>query len=159
MVILGDAVAVTFDWGVLIELEDSALGLLLAGLSIAYFAIVILAIILRTSSTFSPQPFWLLIETIISIVFCILAFAVLYRFLGISYDGKCPNDHKVTDYIYFSTVTFSTLGYGDFRPCEPARLYAAFHAIFGNMHLGMIVGSAFFLASAAQEEARESDPN
>jgi len=53
------------------------------------------------------------------------------------------------DAVYFSAVTFSTLGYGDFRPCEVARIWAAGQAILGNLHLGLIVGAAFFFVQAA----------
>ncbi|WP_334545156.1 ion channel [Rhizobium leguminosarum] len=40
-----------------------------------------------------------------------------------------------SDYLYYSTVTFTTLGYGDFRPCGPARLYAATEALFGGFFM------------------------
>jgi voltage-gated potassium channel Kch len=41
-------------------------------------------------------------------------------------------DSDFTNYLYFSTVTFTTLGYGDFRPCESARLLAAVESLLGG---------------------------
>ncbi len=57
--------------------------------------------------------------------------------------------------MYFSTVTFSTLGYGDFRPAPEARSYAAFLAVYGNIHLGLLVGGLFLtITFFAQKSAR-----
>lgn len=156
LLIVGLSASVALDTALLASFglriyDDPWMGQVLAGLSVFYFLIVIVLVIFRSSPNFRPQPFWLALDTVNSIVFCIFAFAILYRFEGISFDQTCPNDHRPTDYVYFSAVTFSTLGYGDFRPCEGARLYAAFHAIFGNLHLGLIVGCAFFFAQLARD--------
>jgi len=45
-----------------------------------------------------------------------------------------------TDALYFSIVTWTTLGYGDFQPQEYFRLFAAIEAIYGYMFLGLMVG-------------------
>lgn len=81
-------------------------------------------------------------DTAISISMTVLCFGLLYMQLGIVYDSK--SQHVALDAIYFSAVTFSTLGYGDFSPTQTARLTAAFQAILGNLHLGMVVGVMFF---------------
>ncbi|WP_424833346.1 ion channel [Ruegeria sp.] len=44
--------------------------------------------------------------------------------------------------LYFSVVTFTTLGYGDMQPSPSFRLYAGYQAVLGYMYLGMIVGVA-----------------
>lgn len=41
--------------------------------------------------------------------------------------------------IYFSIVTFTTLGYGDFKPIAEARLYAASEAIIGMSYMSMLI--------------------
>lgn len=42
---------------------------------------------------------------------------------------------------YFSIVTWTTLGYGDFQPHPDIRMIAAGQALFGYLFLGLIVGS------------------
>lgn len=77
-------------------------------------------------------------DTIISTFYMITVFALWYRVLGIEPDG-----YSALDTLYFSAVTFSTLGYGDFNPSPDAQAFAAIQAILGNLHLGMIVGATF----------------
>jgi len=43
------------------------------------------------------------------------------------------------DCLYFSTVTFTTLGYGDFRPIGKARRIAMIEAVSGYLYLGITV--------------------
>ncbi len=110
-------------------------------LALAFFAVVVLSIPFLTSQNFQPDPVRLAWDTLISILLNITCFSVTYRALGIvgpTIVGESPLDH-----IYFSAVTFSTLGFGDFQPAENARLVAAGQAIIGNLHLGIIVGTAF----------------
>lgn len=51
-------------------------------------------------------------------------------------------DRRVSSALYFSTVTFTTLGYGDFQPVPRLRLIAGFQALMGYLFLGLLVGSA-----------------
>jgi Ion channel len=41
--------------------------------------------------------------------------------------------------LYFSMVTWTTLGYGDVRPSDNARMLAASEAVLGYMFLGLWV--------------------
>jgi len=50
--------------------------------------------------------------------------------------------HHILDYVYFSSVTYSTIGFGDIVPVGPVRFIAATEAISG---LFMITWSASFL--------------
>lgn len=132
-------------------LDNPVAGPALIIIVVVYFLVVVIGVIFLTSEHFRPAPVRLARDTLISIALTIMAFAVFYRNSGISLDETCPASVSVSNAIYFSAVTFSTLGYGDFRPCPQAftRLVAAFHAIFGNLHLGLIVGAAFFFAQDA----------
>lgn len=134
-------------------LTDAIVGPTLIFLVVLYFIVVVVGVIFLTSHQFRPAPLRLVRDTLISIGFTILAFSVFYRNTGITLSGDCPEMTTPTDAIYFSAVTFSTLGYGDFRPCPTSlsRLTAAFQAIFGNLHLGLIVGAAFFFAQGNGE--------
>ena len=43
-------------------------------------------------------------------------------------------------YLYFSAVTFTTLGYGDIRPTKNSRLWSASEALLGYIYLSLLLG-------------------
>ena len=49
-------------------------------------------------------------------------------------------DRQFSSALYFSFVTFTTLGYGDFQPMPRMRLLAAIEAVLGYLYLGLLVG-------------------
>lgn len=66
----------------------------------------------------------------ISAIVVITACAVAFWFLGIN-DGEKPV-HSIATSFYFSVVTFTTLGYGDYAPMPGiARLISSIEAITG----------------------------
>lgn len=99
-----------------------------------------------TSKTFFPNPIRLSLDAIISITLSILSFAYMYNTFGIN-PPQGQIGYSQWDAVYFSAVTFSTLGFGDFSPSSNMRLVAAFQAIVGNLHLGVIVAAAFLAVS------------
>ncbi|MGB0844002.1 MAG: ion channel [Alphaproteobacteria bacterium] len=120
---------------------------LTVGLSLLYFVWVVVRVLLIRSKTFIVNPRRLFFDCLISTLFTIVAFSFVYRAFGIiGPDGIAPS---ILDYLYFSAVTFSTLGFGDFRPETASRLFAGSQAILGNLHLGIIVGATF---AAAQKQ-------
>ena len=80
----------------------------------------------------------------------LVTFANIYTYFGI-YDlspnslSKTELTHNEESAFYFSIVTFTTLGYGDFQPSEEARGYAAFQAVVGYVFLGMFVAKLLHL--------------
>ncbi|MEO0389618.1 MAG: potassium channel family protein [Pseudomonadota bacterium] len=51
--------------------------------------------------------------------------------------------------LYVSTVSFSTLGFGDITPSPgPSRLVASITAVLGNLHLALLAACAFYILSA-----------
>ncbi len=46
---------------------------------------------------------------------------------------------SVSDSLYYSTITFTTLGYGDFTPQGFLRVVASLEALFGGMSIGFLV--------------------
>ncbi|MDJ0826241.1 MAG: ion channel [Rhodobacter sp.] len=132
-------------------LSAAWMGPVLGIFAVVYFGVVVIGAIFIVSHQLGINPLRLARDSVVSIVFTIMAFSVWYRQLGITMDVACPTPIAVSsrDAVYFSAVTFSTLGYGDFRPCEAARIWAAGQAILGNLHLGLIVGAAFFFVQAA----------
>ncbi len=82
----------------------------------------------------------------------ILYFAGIHHAVGILGSGEStPSSHEFTTALYFSTVTFTTLGYGDFQPHPDIRLLAALEALLGYVYLGLTVGAAIDLGSRAPE--------
>ena len=59
-----------------------------------------------------------------------------------AYDGcRCLNaEVDYVDALYFSIVTWTTLGYGDFQPTGAFKLFAAIEAVYGYVFLGLLVG-------------------
>ncbi|MDJ1007519.1 MAG: potassium channel family protein [Paracoccaceae bacterium] len=56
-------------------------------------------------------------------------------------------DRGLGSTLYFSIVTFTTLGYGDFQPVPRMRLIASIQAILGYAFLGLLVGLLIDLGS------------
>jgi Ion channel len=66
----------------------------------------------------------------ITMILLILSFSFIYAHYGlIGPDGHTDRNHSTA--LYFSVVTWTTLGYGDFRPTPDARLWAAAEALLG----------------------------
>lgn len=79
----------------------------------------------------------------------IVLFAGIYRASGLLHDSETETVHAVTA-IYFSVVTWTTLGYGDFQPLPDFRPLAAFQALVGYVFLGVIVGLIMMLVARAE---------
>jgi hypothetical protein len=79
------------------------------------------------------------------ILFC----AVLYTFTGLNYQGEyfvySTNQTLIENFtfflssLYFSVVTFTTLGYGDFTPVGISRAIAAIEAFTGSFTIALFV--------------------
>jgi ABC-type multidrug transport system fused ATPase/permease subunit len=86
----------------------------------------------------------------------ISAFVFCYAHIYIEY-GIVQNEIIETEYlnhIYFSIVTWTTLGYGDFQPTPASRIWAASEAIIGYLFMGILVG--LFLAFLTPEKSQFS---
>jgi hypothetical protein len=109
---------------------------------LVFFQVVLLMPFRDNNDNFQIDAWRLVLDTMVSAVFMISVFSVLYQNVGLLANGKIVRP-SLLDAIYFSSVTFSTLGYGDFAPHPSARIIAASQALLGNLHLGMIVGATF----------------
>ena len=76
------------------------------------------------------------IHYILIVVMAISNFALIYIDLGIIFNGELLHDDKAC--FYFSIVTWTTLGYGDFQPSEAARFWAAAEAIMGYLMMAVL---------------------
>jgi hypothetical protein len=80
---------------------------------------------------------------LIAVAAVVVAYAQLYRDYGLIYDDNQPRDHAAADALYFSMVTWTTLGYGDFKPPQELRLLAASEGYVG--YVGMAIFAAAFV--------------
>lgn len=70
-------------------------------------------------------------------VLLISVFAVIYHGFGLGVPRVAVD---FSDAVYFSIVTWTTLGYGDFQPPQQLRILAALEAALGYVFLGLLVG-------------------
>lgn len=75
-----------------------------------------------------------------SLAHCIVAIVVYMSVAVLAYSLVFEN-WPIVDSIYFATVTFTTIGYGDLAPTSDAsRLFTAFFALTGIAGLGIALG-------------------
>lgn len=95
-------------------------------------------------------------------VYFLMAIAGTYLFLfidtsGLAADGFFGSSQPTTVFMYFSLVTITTLGYGDFAPVEVVgRAAAGLEAIMGQIYLVVVV--AYIVALYTGNRARMRDP-
>ena len=117
---------------------------------IQMFGIIQLAYRLRdlshvwTSISLRYKKMWLMVLTVHGIFFIhaaqIWVWACTYWLVD-----ALPN---LEDAVYFSTVTFSTLGYGDLTLDETWRLLGALEGIAGFIHIGW--STAYLIAAGSR---------
>ena len=133
-----------------------------AGLAVVFAAAFLLMLILHLRSWFDDRD-----NTVREALFAGLTLSIaigttaaVYSRLGII-DASQPDRNVTHDYttaLYFSIVTFTTLGYGDFRPVGVARAVACVQALTGYFVLALIASSAADLVrSMGQKRAEQRD--
>ena len=85
----------------------------------------------------------------------VLTASAIYSGYGFIKPDHLPS--APSDGLYFSIVTWTTLGYGDFQPKPELRLMAATRAVFGYLFLGLIVGSVSSLLGKSNGGRRIHD--
>lgn len=94
---------------------------------------------------YGEEPSRVVIFSMLLILVC----AILYFFTGINFDGQLITYHNGNSSIenlkfffeclYYSVVTFTTLGYGDFTPAGLSRFIAAVEAFTGSFTIALFV--------------------
>lgn len=69
----------------------------------------------------------------------LLLFGCLYRWLGLKDTLLNAEAFEYSTSFYFSVVTWTTLGYGDVIPLEPARPVAAIEALLGYVVMALLI--------------------
>lgn len=80
-----------------------------------------------------------LVCVLLYLALIIADFALCYKYAGlVGADGKVIHDGFIS--VYFSAITFTTVGYGDFVPANDAgRALAACEGLFGYLFLGIFI--------------------
>ena len=90
------------------------------------------------------RPVWAIIGfTVLSLLSIIFLYGNIYRRTGIVYNNNDGSPtYELLTCVYFSAITFTTVGYGDYHPVsELARLAASVEALSGYILLGLLVAS------------------
>jgi hypothetical protein len=77
------------------------------------------------------------------VVLLLFAFGAVYHRIGIidNTQSGSPVVHEFWSSLYYSAVTFTTLGYGDFYPVGAGRALAAMQALTGYIILGVLAST------------------
>ncbi|MEN0001153.1 MAG: potassium channel family protein [Pseudomonadota bacterium] len=94
----------------------------------------------------SHQYWWLVFFTL-AVGSAIFSYAHIYLEHGITTQHlqagsqtRRLTGEAYVESLYFSVVTWTTLGYGDLAPAPRVRLLAAFQALLGYTSMGVLVG-------------------
>lgn len=76
-------------------------------------------------------------------IIMILFFATIYKVTGL-FAGDTIVKRPI-DFLYFSIITWTTLGYGDIKPSLVSRMFAASEALLGYLFMGLYIAVIFNL--------------
>lgn len=100
--------------------------------------VIVISIIILVYSYFikSSRKYDILYFVSAFVIGLIFRFAEAYSKLGIT--GQ-QSENAYLDLIYFSAITMSTVGYGDFQPCPIARPLALLQGVLGVILFPVVV--------------------
>jgi len=75
-------------------------------------------------------------------------FAIIYKHTGLI-GPDCEKFDLSWSALYFSIITWTTVGYGDFRPTPASRPYAALEAIAGLIFMGLFIATLAHIGNTA----------
>lgn len=81
----------------------------------------------------------------------VVGFSMIYMETGLYPSGSKEKAHDFATCLYFSIVTWTTLGFGDFSPTADARKFAASEAVYGLLFFAVMIGRFFGEVSSRQE--------
>jgi hypothetical protein len=80
------------------------------------------------------------------------AYAVVDLFLPQSFAGRSDASPDPADWVYFSFVTLTTVGYGDITPVHPAaRVLAVAEALIGQLYPAILIGRLVSLQISSKQ--------
>lgn len=96
------------------------------------------------------RVFVTLVCLIVTHIVEIYVFAIVYGLMSLDPQfGTIVDLESATDFVYYSSVVYTTVGFGDLYPTGPIRVVTAIEAIVG---LVLITWSATFMFVGGREE-------
>lgn len=128
----------------------------------AAFSLVFVWLLLTRLRSLLAHPERRLMEfglLVLNLGILILAYAWVHHEIGLmDVSGPAPRPtNDLGDALYFSIVTSTTLGYGDFIPLGPGRPLAAIQALTGYMLLGVLVSTGFQIIAPHTDPGGSAD--
>jgi hypothetical protein len=96
-----------------------------------------------------------LVFSLTSLITLLLGFAFVFRQFGI-FDGEHHRIHDPFVCIYFSVITWTTVGYGDFTPSPETRSCAALEALLGYVFMALLISGSLHLLSRFRADSRKA---
>lgn len=130
--------------------EKSVFTAILGELIVWTAYIVLLYGTVKSESAPLARLLWSLYGSTTFMIIQILMFATLFRDLGLSADNLSNGT-----YIYFSIITWTSVGYGELFPSENARFAAAFEALSGYIFMGIFISlvGSYMLATLQRKRS------
>ena len=130
-------------------------------------AVAVVCILVALAMFWAAVGHYAVIWRIRSLAFCavltIFLFAQVYHLNGIVVEEIDMPPESVSfwnEAVYYSIVTWATLGYGDISPTEEMRLIAAVEAVLGYLYMGLLIAVLIQLGqegSGGQGRAAEAE--
>jgi hypothetical protein len=121
-----------------------------AGLLAIAMSVFVVFLLAMVSDRGGRRPSIVALFVVVNLAAIISLFGNIYRWTGLKDTVRTiPSPHPLLDAIYFSTVTWTTLGYGDIVPLPEARAVAAIEALMGYIVMALLI--AVLLAMVKSE--------
>jgi hypothetical protein len=112
---------------------------------------------LATLVVVTSRRMYLVVQlTALGLLLCLAVwtYSDIYMRLGIV-EGASSIVHDRESCLYFSIITFTTVGYGDYHPTHDGRMVAATEALTGYVFFGVFISMiSSYVAAHRQEEQR-----
>ena len=146
MVLFPVALSVFFlflDRSLVYEVQGSTYWMWIVGLAM-------IALVLSRNFFVSPSKF-VLFMVVGYIVIFLWVFALAYAYHGVIIDGVVSNN--VSDGLYLSFITWTTVGYGDVLPLSTGRYYSMAQGIVSYVMMAAIIAKVLFMIQ--QDDAQQ----
>jgi hypothetical protein len=109
----------------------------------------VLSVVRSAFTDQQPRIIRALLALTAAIAALLLSFGAIYQTTGLVDGGRPTTDFGTA--LYFSIVTWTTLGYGDVQPVGLSRAFSAVEALLGYIYLGLLVSVVVKVVTSSKE--------